>query len=250
MADVVIPIIAYLIGSIPFGFLVVKWVKGVDVRTKGSGNIGMTNVWRVAGPWWGIATLALDILKGVAAIWIAGHFDPGDELLKVVCGLSALLGNVFPIFLKFKGGKGIGISVGIFFSLLLPESAAGVAVFLVLLALFRMVSLGSLLGATTMMTYALFNQGLTWFSGLAIVATLMIWWTHRQNIKRILNGTENKIDQNIAFLWIKKIIGSIALYIFVYGIWLGTGANATWKYLPFFFACLPFWLIPNPKNKK
>ena len=195
MADVLMPVFAYLIGSIPFGFLIVKAVKGIDVRTQGSGNIGMTNVWRVAGAKWGIVTLALDILKGVAAIWIAGHFDPGDELLKVICGLTALLGNVFPIFLKFKGGKGIGISVGIFFSLLPMESAAGVAVFLVLLLLFRMVSLGSLLGATTMMTYALFTQGLNWFSGLAIAATLVIWWTHRQNIKRILNGTENKIGK-------------------------------------------------------
>ena len=195
MADVLIPIAAYLIGSIPFGFLIVKWVKGVDVRTQGSGNIGMTNVWRVAGAKWGIVTLALDILKGVAAIWLARHFDPGDDLLKVVSGLTALLGNVFPIFLKFKGGKGIGISVGIFFSLLPLESAAGLAVFLVLLWLFRMVSLGSLMGATTMMSYALYNQGLNWFSGLAIAATLMIWWTHRQNIKRILNGTENKIGK-------------------------------------------------------
>jgi len=195
VADLLIPIAAYLIGSIPFGFLIVKWIKGIDVRTQGSGNIGMTNVWRVAGAGWGIATLALDILKGVAAIWIAGHFDPGDDLLKVICGLSALLGNVFPIFLKFKGGKGIGISVGIFFSLLPLESAAGVAVFLVILGLTRMVSLGSLLGATTMMSFTLYHQGLNWFSGLAIAATVMIWWTHRQNIKRILAGTENKIGK-------------------------------------------------------
>ncbi len=195
MADVLTVIAAYIIGSIPMGYLLVKWVKGIDIRTQGSGNIGMTNVWRVAGAGWGIATLALDIAKGVLAVWIARHFDPGDDLLQVLCGLSALLGNVFSIFLKFKGGKGIGISVGIFFSLLPLESTAGLVVFLVALGLGRMVSLGSLLGATTMMTLTLYHQGITWFSGLAVFAALMIWWTHRQNIKRILNGTESKIGK-------------------------------------------------------
>ncbi len=192
------PFLAYFIGSIPFGFLVVKWVKEIDIRTQGSGNIGMTNVWRVAGAKWGIATLALDIAKGVLAVWIAAHFDPGDELLKVICGLSALLGNVFSMFLKFKGGKGIGISVGIFFTLLPMESSAGIAVFLVALLLARMVSLGSLLGVTTMMSMTLYHQGLTWSAGLAIIAAIMIWWTHRQNIKRILNGTESKIGKKKA----------------------------------------------------
>ena len=195
MFDVLCPVGAYLLGSIPFGFLLVKWAKGVDVRTQGSGNIGMTNVWRVAGAGWGIATFILDIAKGALAVWFAGHFDPGDDLLKVICGLSALLGNVFSIFLKFKGGKGIGVSVGIFFSLLPLESTYGLAIFLLALLLGRMVSLGSLLGATTMMVMALYHQGLNWFSGLAVMATAMIWWTHRQNIQRILNGTENKIGR-------------------------------------------------------
>jgi glycerol-3-phosphate acyltransferase PlsY len=195
MNDVLNVIVAYFIGSIPMGYLLVKWVKGIDIRTQGSGNIGMTNVWRVAGAGWGIATLALDIAKGALAIWLARHFDPGDELLQVLCALSALLGNIFSIFLKFKGGKGIGISVGIFFSLLPLESTAGLVVFLIALGLGRMVSLGSLLGASTMMALTLYHQGITWFSGLAVFAALMIWWTHRQNIKRILSGTENRIGK-------------------------------------------------------
>ncbi|HUO57007.1 MAG TPA: glycerol-3-phosphate 1-O-acyltransferase PlsY [bacterium] len=195
MFDVLCPVGAYLLGSIPFGYLLVKWAKGIDVRTQGSGNIGMTNVWRVAGAGWGIATFILDIAKGALAVWFAAHFDPGDDLLKVICGLSALLGNVFSIFLKFKGGKGIGVSVGIFFSLLPLESGYGVGVFLVALLLTRMVSVGSLLGALAMMGMALFHQGINWFTGLAILATAVIWWTHRQNIKRILSGTENKIGR-------------------------------------------------------
>ena len=199
MVDAVILIAGYLLGSIPFGYLLVKWAKGVDVRTQGSGNIGMTNVWRVAGAKWGIATLALDIAKGTLAVFLARYFDPGDDLLAVGTGLAALIGNIFSVFLKFKGGKGIGVSVGIFFSLLPLESSAGLGVFLVVLALTRMISPGSLLGATTMAIFALYRQhGLTWFSGLAVVATGMIWWTHRQNIQRILAGTENKIGKKKA----------------------------------------------------
>jgi glycerol-3-phosphate acyltransferase PlsY len=187
--------IAYLLGSIPFGYLLVKWVKGIDIRSKGSGNIGMTNVWRVAGARWGIATLILDITKGALAVGIALYFDSGNELIKVLCGLLALVGNVFSIFLGFKGGKGIGISVGIFFSLLFVESSIGLGVFLVALLLSRMVSLGSLMGATTMMGFTLYRHGLSWVSALAVFAVVMIWWTHRENIKRILKGTENRIEK-------------------------------------------------------
>jgi len=189
---------AYILGSIPFGYLLVKWVKGVDVRTQGSGNIGMTNVWRVAGAKWGILTLVLDIAKGALAVALARYLVPGNEMILVLSGLLALIGNVFSIFLKFKGGKGIGISVGVFFSLLWLPSLAGLIVFLIALAIGRMISVGSLFGVTTMAALTLYGHGLDWYSGLALFAALMIWWTHRQNIKRILNGTENKITKKKA----------------------------------------------------
>lgn len=195
MIEALVLVTAYLLGSIPFGYLLVKWVKGVDVRTQGSGNIGMTNVWRVAGAKWGILTLVLDITKGTLAVAIARHFDPNFDLVLVLSGLLALLGNVFSIFLKFKGGKGIGVSVGVFFSLLWLPSLAGLIVFLIALAIGRMISVGSLLGATTMAILTFGTHGLDWYSGLALFAVLMIWWTHRQNIQRILNGTENKIGK-------------------------------------------------------
>jgi acyl phosphate:glycerol-3-phosphate acyltransferase len=195
MGDFLILLGAYLLGSIPFGYWLVKWVKGVDVRAKGSGNIGMTNVWRVAGAKWGITTLILDIGKGALAVWLARHFAPLDGRLEVLGGLAALLGNVFSIFLKFKGGKGIGISVGVFFSILPIPSSVGLVLFIVALALTRMVSAGSLLGVTAMAALTLFQNGLNWYSGLALFAAVMIWWTHRQNIKRILNGTETKIGK-------------------------------------------------------
>ena len=189
-------IVAYLLGSIPFGYLLVKWVKGVDVRTQGSGNIGMTNVWRVAGAKWGILTLVLDIAKGALAVAITRWVTPQDIQLLVLTGLAALLGNIFSIFLKFKGGKGIGVSVGVFFSLLPIPSSVGLVVFVVALGIGRMISVGSLLGVTTMALLTLYyQQGLTWYSGLACFAAAMIWWTHRQNISRILSGAENKIGK-------------------------------------------------------
>src|SRR5581483_5752724 len=107
-------LMAYLLGSIPMGYWLVKWVKGVDVRKEGSGNIGMTNVWRVAGAGWGTATLLFDIGKGVLAVWMARHWGREGDWVEVAAGLSVLLGNVFSIFLGFKGGKGIGVSVGVF----------------------------------------------------------------------------------------------------------------------------------------
>jgi glycerol-3-phosphate acyltransferase PlsY len=194
MTMILILAAAYLLGSIPFGYLVVKAVKGIDVRTQGSGNIGMTNVWRVAGAPWGILTLALDAAKGVLAVWLGQHFFPTDELVEVSCGLLALLGNVFSVFMKFKGGKGIGVSVGVFFWLLPIPSAVGTLVFALALFFWRMISVGSLLAFTTMMSLTFyFERGLTWLSGLTLVGALVVWWSHRQNIKRILAGTENKI---------------------------------------------------------
>jgi acyl phosphate:glycerol-3-phosphate acyltransferase len=195
LTEALVLIAAYLLGSIPFGYLLVKWVKGVDVRTQGSGNIGMTNVWRVAGAKWGILTLVLDIAKGALAVAIARYLDPANDLILVLTGLAALLGNIFSIFLNFKGGKGIGISVGVFFSLLWMPSLAGLIVFLIALAIGRMISVGSLLGVTTMAALTLYTHHLDWYSSLALFAAVMIWWTHRQNIQRILNGTENKIGK-------------------------------------------------------
>jgi len=195
VSDGLILLAAYLLGSIPFGYLLVKWFKGFDIRTKGSGNIGMTNVWRVAGAGWGIATLALDIAKGVLAVWLAIHFDPGNDLLRVACGLAALVGNVFSVFLKFKGGKGIGVSTGIFFTLLPLESSMGLGAFILTVLLTRMISAGSLSGVTVMMIATFYERSLNWYSGLALLATAAIWWTHRQNIQRILSGTENRIGK-------------------------------------------------------
>ena len=186
---------AYLLGSIPTGYWLVWMVKGLDVRTRGSGNIGMTNVWRVAGPFWGVLTLLLDIAKGVLAIWAARYFFPMDSLAAIGAAVGVLAGNVFTLFLGFKGGKGIGVSVGVFFSLLPLESAWGTAAFVLVVLLTRMISAGSLTGVSVMALSALWVLGPRPYPLFALLAALLVWWTHRENIKRILSGTENRIGK-------------------------------------------------------
>jgi acyl phosphate:glycerol-3-phosphate acyltransferase len=196
LINILILIFLYLIGSIPFGYLLVKLAKGKDVRKEGSGNIGMTNVWRVAGAGWGIATFIFDVAKGVLAIAITNHWTSGSDAKLVFSGLAVLLGSVFSIFLGFRGGKGVGTSAGVFFSLLPLESTIGTAVLALTVAITRMISAGSLMGVLTMAGLTLFFQkGLTWFSALALFTLIFVWWTHRHNIQRIIQGTENKIGK-------------------------------------------------------
>ncbi|HVZ80927.1 MAG TPA: glycerol-3-phosphate acyltransferase [bacterium] len=186
-------VVGYLLGAMPLGYWSVLTIKRVDVRKHGSGNIGMTNVWRTVGPGWGILTLLLDIGKAVLAVQLAGVWGKGEEAWMAGAGLAVLLGNVFSVFLGFKGGKGIGVSVGVFYSLLALESALGTAAFAVGLASTRMISVGSLLGVTTMAVLALVRHGVGWASGLATLGAVMVWWTHRENIQRIRQGTERRI---------------------------------------------------------
>jgi glycerol-3-phosphate acyltransferase PlsY len=153
----------------------------------------MTNVWRVAGVQWGILTLALDILKGVVAVWIGGWYF-NNESIRVLAGVCVLVGNLFPVFLKFKGGKGVGTSVGVFFSLLPIQSALGALVFGIAAWRWRMVSVGSLAGVTVMALASAHRYGIVGpIPRLALAACLLLWWSHRSNIGRILDGTENKI---------------------------------------------------------
>src|SRR5215472_10436891 len=112
-ALLVLPI-AYLLGAIPFGFLLVKWRTGSDVRSSGSGNIGATNVWRTTSRAAGLATLALDIGKGYLAVWIAGRLTDGSPLWMSVAGLAVMAGHAYPVFLRFQGGKAVASFVGAF----------------------------------------------------------------------------------------------------------------------------------------
>ena len=184
----------YLLGSIPTGFWLMKFGKDVDIRQHGSGNIGMTNVWRFAGAKWGIATLLLDILKGVLAVWMAGKLDPDHRGTMVLAGLFVILGNLFPIFLRFKGGKGVGTSIGVFYSLLPIPSLIGTVVFGLVLWRRKIVSVSSLAGVTAMALASCHFLGVERDeSRLALLICLLVWYGHRANLLRLLAGTERKI---------------------------------------------------------
>ncbi len=185
----------YLLGSIPMGYVLLKAFKNVDVRTLGSGNIGMTNVWRVAGAPWGIATLALDIAKGALAIYVAKlYYEPEIDI--VVGAVGVLVGNLFPVYLRFKGGKGVGTSIGVFYSIVPLESAIATGAFFLVAFLTRMVSASSLVAVTVLAVVVGHRHGIGGSaSTLAFLACLLVSWSHRSNVLRILQGTENRIGK-------------------------------------------------------
>jgi len=196
MLPVVICIAAYLLGSIPTGYIITKLFKGVDIRTAGSGNPGATNVYRTAGAAAGIATFILDLLKGflpvIFAVMLLGN---GRVLWWVLAGLCAVAGHVWTVFLGFKGGKGVATACGVFFALLPLGTLFALALFLAVVFLTRYVSAGSICGAVFLPVYS-------WFSGeprvLCVFATLvgaLIVIRHKDNIERIINGTENKFGR-------------------------------------------------------
>ena len=191
-------IVGYLLGSIPFGYLLVRVVTGEDVRATGSGNIGATNVARKSRAL-GVATLLLDALKGLAAVFLAwiSFVGPHRHLMMAVAALFAVLGHLFPVWLKFRGGKGVATSLGAF-AMLTPKSILClVALFLVLAVAFRYVSLGSIAVAAAfpLVAWALHEyHEPTELVIIAIVAALVIW-RHRQNIGRLASGMESKFGE-------------------------------------------------------
>ena len=202
---VIMAIIAYLIGSINFSVIISKKMAGFDVRDKGSGNAGTTNMLRSVGKKAAAVTLICDILKGVVAIGIAiilGNIikNLDKALLVQIAGIFVVVGHTFPIFFQFKGGKGVATSLGV---LLLSNWQIGLIclVFgLVLIALTRMVSLGSVGAAILFPVLTLFinqnyivSEGSVYFI-YSIILAFIVAFNHRSNIKRILNGTENKLS--------------------------------------------------------
>lgn len=203
---IIVAIIAYLIGSVNFSVIISKKMAGFDVREKGSGNAGSTNVLRTVGKKAAIITLICDILKGVVSVAIAllaGKIINGlnNAVLVELAGIFVILGHTFPIFFKFKGGKGIATSLGV---LLITNWQIGLIclVFaLILMALTKMVSVGSIAaGILFPVLVAFINENYiipkTDWSYLifSIALALLVVYNHRENIKRILNGTENKIS--------------------------------------------------------
>jgi len=193
---VVVPA-GYLLGSIPFGLLLAKLVGGEDVRQHGSGNIGATNVSRVAGPAAGILTLLLDAGKGAAAVWLASRFSGQNGTAMMLAGLAALVGHCFPVWLGFKGGKGVATGVGIFLALCPLAAVCALVLFVLVFVFWRYVSLASLAGAASipLLVYFLWAPGhappLTIMFG-TLVAAGLIFCKHSANLQRLNRGTEPK----------------------------------------------------------
>lgn len=183
---------SYLIGAIPFGLLFSKG-SGIDIRTQGSKNIGATNVTRLLGKKVGAMTLVCDMLKGYLPMFITAlvvEDNSGRDLIIALCGAASVLGHMFPIYLRFKGGKGVATALGAFLYLA-PLAVVGcIAVFAFSVALSGFVSLGSLLGSMSMLVWLLVLQVPTWKLGVAGFIVAMIWIKHRENISRLLSGTE------------------------------------------------------------
>ena len=195
-------VVAYLLGSIPFGLILVRVVRGEDVRLTGSGNIGATNVARSGGAKLGIATLLLDALKGYIAVRIAvmaSHRNSGVDvgLAASLAALCAILGHVFPAWLKFRGGKGVATAVGAFVGLAPRAVLIVLAIFLVIVLISRYVSLGSIVASAVFPLLAFFlYRSESSLAGLAVMlgASLLIILKHKTNIRRLLDGTENRLQ--------------------------------------------------------
>jgi glycerol-3-phosphate acyltransferase PlsY len=193
MAVLALPI-AYFLGAIPFGYLLVRWTTGRDVRASGSGNIGATNVLRTTSRSLGVLTLALDIGKGFVAVWIAARLSGGSALWTSAAAVAVMAGHAFPVFLGFRGGKAVASYVGAFLYLTPAALAIVLALFAVLVWRTRFISLGSIAGAVALPLAA-------WLLGspppvvlAASIGGAFIVWRHRDNIARLRAGTEHVLS--------------------------------------------------------
>jgi glycerol-3-phosphate acyltransferase PlsY len=186
-------VIAYLLGSIPFGYLLVRWKTGTDVRTKGSGNIGATNVLRTTGKALGILTLLLDVAKGAAAVAIAQWLTAEDALWCALAALMVLVGHMFPVWLGFQGGKAVASMLGAYF-VLTPWAMLGtVLIFIPMLWKTRYVSLSSIVcaGVFPLGVWLLYHDRI--YTLTAVVCAALIIYKHKGNIARLRAGTENRL---------------------------------------------------------
>jgi acyl phosphate:glycerol-3-phosphate acyltransferase len=190
-----LPLAAYLIGSIPFGFLIVKLVGGGDIRFRGSGNIGATNVAREAGALPGLITLLLDGCKGYFTVWLAARVTDGNPRWMILAALLTIVGHTFPVWLRFQGGRGVATGAGVFLPICWQAVVGALIVWIVVLAFWRYVSLASISAAASLpllvyLLYAPRHAPPESISAGASFAMLLIIARHRPNIIRLLRGTE------------------------------------------------------------
>ncbi len=196
-------ITSYLLGSLPTAYILGKLVKGIDIRQHGSGNIGATNVFRTLGTTWGIITFLIDFLKGTLAIFLSevimGQGDFNLSWILLGSGFFAFLGHLFPVWLKFKGGKGVATTAGVFIYLTPFELGLTLIIFLVIVGITRYVSLGSITSAIAFPVLLLINIRQIPFEQqypfiiVAFIFGILVVVMHTKNIKRLIIGTENKI---------------------------------------------------------
>ncbi|AFY59991.1 glycerol-3-phosphate 1-O-acyltransferase PlsY [Synechococcus sp. PCC 6312] len=199
-------LVSYLLGSIPTGYLLGKWLKGIDIRDCGSGSTGATNVLRNLGWPAGLTVLIVDIGKGAVAIGVGRWFQTGwgsdlDGLAQagvfILLGLLAVIGHSQPVWLRFNGGKSVATSLGVLLALNWPTGLTTLAVFLVVLGLSRIVSLGSMIAALSLpIWFWVFGQPAPYI-GLGVGMGLFVIWRHQSNIQRLWQGTEPKLGQSV-----------------------------------------------------
>jgi glycerol-3-phosphate acyltransferase PlsY len=195
MIAVLVLLIAYLLGATPFGYLLVKWKTGRDVRALGSGNIGATNVLRTTSRALGILTLLLDIGKGFLAVWIAARLTNASPLWTSAAALAVMAGHAFPVFLKFHGGKAVASFVGAFLYLTPLPLAVTLALFVVVVAATRYISLGSITGAAALPFLAwLIDHPPAPVVAAAAIGGAFIILRHKENIARLRAGKENALS--------------------------------------------------------
>lgn len=201
LASLLVVAAAYLLGSIPTGYLLVRLFLKQDIRTIGSGNIGATNVLRSGARGLGLATFVLDVLKGCASVWLgaamAPYLMPNSPVRSVeaLAALCAVLGHMFPVWLGFRGGKGVATGFGVFLVAAPLAALAAITVFGIILALSRFVSLASILGAASFPIFAWFlvqGEKPAFFIAVQAIVALLIIAKHHQNIRRLLSGTESR----------------------------------------------------------
>lgn len=186
-------LVSYLIGAIPFGLLIGR-VAGTDVRQEGSGNIGATNVGRVLGKKLGILTLLCDVGKGFLPVWSVGLALPettaAREVVVLLCALATVIGHMFPVYLKFKGGKGVATALGVFLCLSPWSILISLLIFVAAVAGSGYVSVGSLIATALLPLWLWILGASSEVMGAAVVIVLLIWFKHQSNIGRLLRGEE------------------------------------------------------------
>ena len=190
-------LISYFLGSIPTGYMCGKYLKNIDLREKGSGSTGATNVLRNIGKWPALFVFIIDVLKGFISVEIANYFI-NDNYFEVLAGLIAISGHIWPIWLKGKGGKAVATGLGMFLALSLKVGFASFGIFLLIISKFKIVSLASIIAAISLPILMYLNIGTVNhpFTIMSFIVSLLVIWKHRANINRLIKGVEPTINKS------------------------------------------------------